>query len=255
MNARAVSPSLDDSLLRSFVDALPDPCVVIDGAGFVLAVNRAWRELPRRKEATVAASNPVGIDYLALFQSSTADDGVSRALAGIKAVLSGQREHFEHEYIRPMPPTFRWFRMTVHPWREFGTNAIIFHRDITAESFGRLTPQTVDQEFRSLADAAPVMIWMSGPDKACIFVSRQWLEFTGGRLEDALGDRWPQFVHPDDRDALRALSTQPSTSDTSSPMNIACDTKMAAIAGSGIADRHVSMRRTSSWVSLAQCGT
>ena len=202
VNARAVSPSLDDSLLRSFVEALPDPCVVIDGAGRVLAVNRAWRELPRRNEAAVAASNPVGIDYLALFQSSTADDGVSRALAGIKAVLSGQREHFEHEYIRPMPPTFRWFRMTVHPWREFGTNAIIFHRDITAEKFGRLTPQTVDQEFRSLADAAPVMIWMSGPDKECIFVSRQWLEFTGARLEDALGDRWPQFVHPDDRDAL-----------------------------------------------------
>jgi PAS domain S-box-containing protein len=202
VNARAIAPSLDDSLLRSFVEALPDPCVVIDGAGRVLAVNRAWRELPRRNEATFAASNPVGIDYLALFQSSTADDGVSRALIGIKAVLSGQREHFEHEYIRPMPPTFRWFRMTVHAWRELGTNAIIFHRDITAEKFGRLTPQTVDQEFRSLADSAPVMIWMSGPDKECIFVSRHWLEFTGGRIEDALGEGWPQFVHPDDRNAL-----------------------------------------------------
>ena len=87
MNARAVSPSLDDSLLRSFVEALPDPCVVIDGAGRVLAVNRAWRELPRRDEAAVAASNPVGIDYLALFQSSTADDGVARALSGYQSRL------------------------------------------------------------------------------------------------------------------------------------------------------------------------
>src|SRR5271157_625687 len=202
VNARAIAPSLDDSLLRSFVEALPDPCVVIDGAGRVLAVNRAWRELPRRNEAAVAASNPVGIDYLALFKSSTADESVAKALIGIKAVLSGQWEHFEHEYIRPMPPTFRWFRMTVHPWRELGTNAIIFHRDITAEKFGPLTPQTVGQEFRSLADAAPVMIWMSGPEKECIFASRQWLEFTGARLEDALGEGWPQFVHPDDRDAL-----------------------------------------------------
>jgi PAS domain S-box-containing protein len=203
VKADAVSPSLDDSLLRSFVEALPDPCVVIDGAGRVLAVNRAWRELPRRNEAAVAASNPVGIDYLALFKSSTGDESVARALKGVKAVLSGQREHFEHDYIRPSPPTFRWFRMTVHPWRELGTNAIIFHRDITAEKLGHVTPHSVDQEFRSLADAAPVMIWMSGPDKACIFVSRRWQEFTGGRREDALGDGWPQFVHPDDRDALK----------------------------------------------------
>ncbi len=205
MKADAVSPSWDYSLLHSFIEALPDACVIIDGAGRVLAVNRVWRELPRRNEAAIAASDPVGIDYLALFKSSTADESVARALTGITAVLSGQREHFEHDYIRPVSPTFRWFRMTVHPWRELGTNAIIFHRDITAEKLGNVTPHTIEQEFRSLADAAPVMIWMSGPDKECIFVSRQWLEFTGARLEDTRGEGWPQFVHPDDREPLKRI--------------------------------------------------
>ncbi len=46
------------------------------------------------------------------------------------------------------------------------------------------------------------MIWMSGPDNACIFVSRRWLEFTGARLEDQLADGWVRLVHPEDRDAL-----------------------------------------------------
>ena len=92
--------------------------------------------------------------------------------------------------------------MTVQPWRQLGASALIFHRDITAEKMGRATPQSVDQEFRLLADSAPVMIWMSAPDKACIFVSRKWLEFTGARIEDALGEGWPQFVHPDDREKL-----------------------------------------------------
>jgi PAS domain S-box-containing protein len=197
----AASPSLDYTLLQSFIEALPDACVVVDRAGRVLAVNRAWSKLPRRNEAAVAANNPVGIDYLALFESSTADEGSARALRGLKSVLSGG-EHFEHEYLRPAPPTFRWFRMTVHAWRQVDTNAIIFHRDITSEKLGRANSPTLEQEFRSLADSAPVMIWMSGPDKKCIFVSRQWLEFTGARLEDALGDGWPQFVHPDDRDGL-----------------------------------------------------
>ena len=202
MNAPAGSPTLDSSLLQSFIEALPDPCVIIDHSGRVFAVNRAWKELPRRNEAACAARNPTGIDYLALFQSSIADEGMARALAGIKAVLSGQQEHFEHEYIRPMPPTFRWFRMTVRAWRVSGTNAIIFHRDITSEKWGGGKSQTLEQEFRSLADAAPVMIWMSGPETECIFVSRQWLEFTGARIEDAFGEGWPQFVHPDDRNGL-----------------------------------------------------
>jgi len=196
------SPSLDYTLLQSFVEALPDACVVIDQAGRVLAVNRAWTKLPRRNEAAAAANNPIGIDYLALFESSTADESTARALMGIKSVLSGSSEHFEHEYIRPIPPTFRWFRMTVHSWREAGTNAIIFHRDITSEKLGQGSSLTLEQEFRSLADSAPVMIWMCGPDKHAIFVSRQWLEFTGAKLEDVFGEGWLQFAHPDDRDVL-----------------------------------------------------
>ncbi len=202
MNARAVSPTLDSSLVQSFIEALPDPCVVIDSSGRVLAVNRPWKELPRRNEAARTARNPIGIDYLALFRSSTAEERSGRALKGIKDVLSGHLEHFEHEYIRPIPPTFRWFRMTVRAWRELGTNAIILHRDITSEKLGAEKSQTQDQEFRSLADSAPVMIWMSGPDKACIFVSCRWLEFTGGRLKDQLGDGWVRLVHPDDREGL-----------------------------------------------------
>lgn len=202
MKSATIPLSRDYALLQSFIDAVTDPCVAVDSAGYVLAVNRAWKELPRRNEAANAAKHPVGSDYLALFQSSTADETLERALMGIRAVLHGEQDQYEHEYIRPIPHTIRWFRMTVQAWRQLDASALIFHRDITAEKMGHATSQSGDREFRLLADSAPVMIWMSGPDKSCIFVSRKWLEFTGARLDDALGDRWPRFVHPDDRDAL-----------------------------------------------------
>jgi two-component system, LuxR family, sensor kinase FixL len=55
-----------------------------------------------------------------------------------------------------------------------------------------------EARFRGVADAAPVLIWMSGPDKRCNFFNKNWLDFTGRALEQELGDGWAEGVHPDD---------------------------------------------------------
>ena len=50
-----------------------------------------------------------------------------------------------------------------------------------------------------LADAAPVMIWLTGPDGACVFVGKPWLDFRGRSADQELGSGWLEGVHPDDR--------------------------------------------------------
>ena len=55
-----------------------------------------------------------------------------------------------------------------------------------------------EERFRTMADAAPVMIWASDADKLCTFFNRIWLEFTGRRVEEELGNGWADGVHPDD---------------------------------------------------------
>ena len=64
-----------------------------------------------------------------------------------------------------------------------------------------------EQRFQATADAAPVLMWMAGPDKLCTFFNQTWLDFTGRTMEQEFGNGWAEGVHPDDLDnCLNAYS-------------------------------------------------
>jgi PAS domain S-box-containing protein len=60
-----------------------------------------------------------------------------------------------------------------------------------------------EQRFRTLADTAPAMLWVTEPDASCTFISRGWSEYTGQTPQEASGFGWLEVVHPDDRAAAR----------------------------------------------------
>jgi diguanylate cyclase (GGDEF)-like protein/PAS domain S-box-containing protein len=55
---------------------------------------------------------------------------------------------------------------------------------------------------RVIADL-PAMIWVAGPDGRTEFISPQWLDYTGMRAKQSIGDGWIDAVHPDDRAAAQ----------------------------------------------------
>jgi PAS domain S-box-containing protein len=67
------------------------------------------------------------------------------------------------------------------------------------------TLRTSEARFRSMADTTPVMIWMSGTDKLCMFLNKGWLDFTGRSMEQELGNGWTHGVHPDDAERCTAV--------------------------------------------------
>ena len=52
--------------------------------------------------------------------------------------------------------------------------------------------------FRTMADSAPVLLWMSDSNGQCTFFNQSWLNFTGRTIEQEIGHGWTEGIHPED---------------------------------------------------------
>lgn len=74
-----------------------------------------------------------------------------------------------------------------------GVNYDTTEQEIAIESI-----RESEKRFRSMADSAPVLIWMAGTDKRCSYINKGWMDFTGRTAEQELGSVWTESIHPDD---------------------------------------------------------
>ncbi|WP_426026814.1 PAS domain S-box protein [Brevundimonas sp. TWP2-3-4b2] len=59
-----------------------------------------------------------------------------------------------------------------------------------------------EARFRSVADTAAVLIWVTHPDGTRAFVNQAYVTFSGGTYDEALGADWRTVIHPDDQQRI-----------------------------------------------------
>src|SRR3981081_4109222 len=64
-----------------------------------------------------------------------------------------------------------------------------------------------EREIRLLADTIPALVWRALPDGAVEYFKRRWLSYRGLLLEQARGWGFIDAYHPDDRAAVRKLTS------------------------------------------------
>jgi PAS domain S-box-containing protein len=80
------------------------------------------------------------------------------------------------------------------------TGILIEGSDVTSRVLVEAALRESEARFREIADAAPLLIWISDVTKTCTWFNEPWLRFTGRTMEQETGYGWVTGVHPEDID-------------------------------------------------------
>jgi PAS domain S-box-containing protein len=136
------------------------------------------------------------------FRDITFPDDFVVNLDYARSLLAGEIGHYKMKkrYIRK-DGAIVWGHQTVSLVREPSGEPkyfVVVVEDISDRILAEETLQESEERFRTMANSAPVLLWVSGSDGLCTFFNQSWLNFTGRTLEQEMGNGWAQAVHPED---------------------------------------------------------
>ena len=146
----------------ALLDAMPDATALLDGAGTIVAVNRAWHMFALDNGGAPDRTG-VGVSYLdvCLRAAATGCADASAVAEGLQAVLAGDTVECELEYACPSPTVGRWFVLRVTPVGGPIRGVLISHGNISRR-------KRAEQELQRKASEDP----LTGLANRTLFIQR-----------------------------------------------------------------------------------
>jgi two-component system CheB/CheR fusion protein len=109
----------------------------------------------------------------------------------------------------------RWFTVRIMPYRTLENRidgVVITFTDAAAAKALDSALRDQSSQLRQMTESLPILVWSAGPDGACDYISRQWLDYTGVPETEQLGEGWFEQVHPEDRERVKGQWSEAVTS-------------------------------------------
>ncbi|MFL6334770.1 MAG: sigma 54-interacting transcriptional regulator [Pyrinomonadaceae bacterium] len=171
-----------DRLLQTIFDSLSSHVAVLDRAGVITYVSRAWEEFAGRNQGLPERIG-VGVDYVSVCRAAqTGDPTVREALGGIEAVMAGERPTYSIEYPCHSPAERRWFLMQVDPMPPEQGGVVISHVNITERKRAEEALRESEEFNRRIVESSGDCIKLLDPEGRLLYISERGQELLG--IED-----------------------------------------------------------------------
>ena len=185
--------SASEEMYRRIVDAVPEGIWVVSPEGRTLFCNGRMAEM-------------LGTDVECMQRLSCFDPvfpaDVEEARRHFGLQMAGGARPFDFR-LRRIDGSALWVSISFTPMYDDGgvsTGLLGLFTDISQRRQAEAALQESEERFRNMADTAPVMIWVAGPDQLCTYFNKCCLDFTGQSLDEKVGDGWVGNIHPEDRE-------------------------------------------------------
>jgi PAS domain S-box-containing protein len=181
-------------LFKDITDAAGTALWTVDIKGNIIFVNQTWLDWTGKPYKAHLGRG--WIDFV------VPEDRESVISSFIRDINHKSQFHVDFRVLRK-DKRLQWVAATGKPRYNINgefTGYVGSCMDITARTKTEQLLRDSEERFRTIADSAPVLIWMTGTDKQITFVNKSWTEFAGiKQLVGNIGHLHDDLLHPDDQ--------------------------------------------------------